>query len=700
MKRLRLLLKPQKKLIIIFLLTIVLPSLVLSIFGILAIRNEKYSHEKQILDEQQNAILLLKKQFSTKLKSVENFLMNTAQLPAFGNQDYKAIRKQLNPLLSGNDPVEQIFILFKKGNIFFPLLEPIPNEPNKNELIFTSAQQTLFIKGLKAEFTLNNFETAISLFRELADEVTENNTRAQMLNNLARVQKKSGKISAAINTYNRITEQYPLSISSVRLPLALTAEMQIIDCERLSGNDERALNRALMLYDKLLDGEWKLSENQFFMYTEISKETIEKLLKKKSSVISNQEKYKYYTALQEKHQMRLVQWRERKHIESEIIPALKELTKQFNSEPLHLSRLIQGKDFLITAVPTSILLCIKWDCNRIIREWLAPIVDNLIQDARFRIVITDLSDKAILGEKYQVRDSVLITGEFDNYFPPWKIRIVQADLKKEFGIDLFKSYYFWSILTLLIILFFGTLLITRTIGHEQEIMRMKSDFIASVSHELKTPLTSIKALTERLLAGKVNNPSKMHQYFSVIDQDTNKLMHLIKNILDFSKIEAGKKEYTFEYTNLIEWLDETIDDFCKDHIHDRSEIKKQFESDIPLVSIDRDALAQCINNLLDNAVKFSTNSQSVVVRLKSKSDFVIISVEDHGIGIPRTDLPQIFDKFYQASPSSRHSVKGTGLGLALVKHAIEAHGGKIEVQSSLGEGSIFTLFIPIVNPNL
>ena len=224
---------------------------------------------------------------------------------------------------------------------------------------------------------------------------------------------------------------------------------------------------------------------------------------------------------------------------------------------------------------------------------------------------------------------------------------------------------------------------------------MKSDFIASVSHELKTPLTSIKALTERLLAGKVNDPTKMHQYFSLIDQDSNRLMRLVKNILDFSKIEAGKKEYIFEDTNITEWLNETVGDFSKDHLHDQTHIIKNFESNIPAVSIDRDALSQCINNLLDNALKFSTDSRSIEVSLTRQSESVIIGVKDKGVGITKEDLPKIFDKFYQGTPSSRHYVKGTGLGLALVKHSVEAHDGKIEVESSPGQGTNFTISLPV-----
>ena len=189
----------------------------------------------------------------------------------------------------------------------------------------------------------------------------------------------------------------------------------------------------------------------------------------------------------------------------------------------------------------------------------------------------------------------------------------------------------------------------------------------------------------------------MHQYFSVIDQDANRLTRMVKNILDFSKIEAGKKVYSFEVTDVTDWIDETVDDFIKDHIHERIEIRKHFDPDIPSVAIDKDAFSRCLNNLLDNAIKFSPKSKSVDIYLQKKSGFIIISVEDQGIGIPKEDLDRIFDRFFQSRSSNQLSEKGTGLGLALVKHTIEAHGGRITVKSSPGQGSIFTIFLPLMN---
>jgi len=689
----------QKKLIVIFILTIVLPTVAMSIFGIRAIMNEKYRREQKILDEQQNCMMLLRREFSNKLENMEAFLQKTTQLPAFRNQEYRAIRQYLKVSLRDDKPVDEIFILFGDGLSFFPLLQPEPDNLENSETILTSAQQTLQTQAWNAEFIVHDYKLAISLLEELFIKVKRDHTRAQVLNHLARVQKKAGMIGSAIHTYKRIIDQYFSSLTSAGLPLALTAGMQIVDCERISGHQNKALNGALTVYERILEGEWVLTETRFLTYAEMARETIEELLDEMPAVNNHEEQHRQYISLQEVHNLRVEQWKVRRQIETEIIPVLKEITNQSKPEPFNLSRTVQGKDYLITAVPASSMLCIKWNNDQMIREWLQPIVDKLPMDEQNNIIITDLTGKILLGNADHKHDSISLTGEFDNYFPPWKIRMVRSVSNTEFGIDLFNSYYFWSIITLLIILIFGTLMIIRTIVREREVMTMKSNFVSSVSHELKTPLTSIRALTERLLAGKIKSPEKMHQYFSVIDQDANRLTRMVKNILDFSKIEAGKKVYSFEVTDVTDWLDETVDDFIKDHIHERIEIRKHFDPDIPSVAIDKDAFSRCLNNLLDNAIKFSPKSKSVGIYLQKKSEFIIIRVEDQGIGIPKEDLDRIFDRFFQSRSSNQLSEKGTGLGLALVKHTIEAHGGRISVKSSPGQGSIFTIFLPLTNIN-
>jgi signal transduction histidine kinase len=187
----------------------------------------------------------------------------------------------------------------------------------------------------------------------------------------------------------------------------------------------------------------------------------------------------------------------------------------------------------------------------------------------------------------------------------------------------------------------------------------------------------------------------MKQYFSLISQNADQLTRLVKNLLDFSKIEEGKIEYSFVLTDVAQLVAQQIQDYGKNDVQKRGRIKALIPGDIPQLYVDREALSQALNNLLDNAFKFSPMDAEVEVRVKKDGENAVIEVADQGIGIPQDELGKVFEKFYQARNADRQSAKGTGLGLTLVKHTAEAHGGGVSVRSKVGEGSVFSLTLPI-----
>jgi signal transduction histidine kinase len=173
------------------------------------------------------------------------------------------------------------------------------------------------------------------------------------------------------------------------------------------------------------------------------------------------------------------------------------------------------------------------------------------------------------------------------------------------------------------------------------------------------------------------------------------LARLVTNILDFSKIEEGKREYEFQKTDLGKLVTQNIEDFQSEEIATGVKIQTRLADDIPLLDVDKDALTQALNNLMENAVKFSPDRKEIDIILEKDDTNIIIEIKDKGIGIPIGELDKIFDKFYQGRNEVRKAAKGTGLGLTLVKHTVEAHGGRIDVGSRVGEGSSFSIILPI-----
>ncbi|MGH9752441.1 MAG: sensor histidine kinase [Blastocatellia bacterium] len=249
-------------------------------------------------------------------------------------------------------------------------------------------------------------------------------------------------------------------------------------------------------------------------------------------------------------------------------------------------------------------------------------------------------------------------------------------------------------MTLLIVA--GLIMALRAASREMKLSQMKTDFVANVSHELRTPLASIRVFSELLKLGRVNDLDKAREFGSYIESQSRRLTQIINNILDFSRIESGRKSYQFIFTDLRAVLAEALE-VCELRLRQSGHNVAVETPDQPLppVLIDYDAMLITLTNLLDNAVKYSKGAEEIMLRLDERDGFAAITVKDYGIGVAREDQERIFEKFYRVSTGMVHDVKGAGLGLSIVKHIVEAHQGKITVESELGRGSAFTILLPM-----
>jgi len=241
----------------------------------------------------------------------------------------------------------------------------------------------------------------------------------------------------------------------------------------------------------------------------------------------------------------------------------------------------------------------------------------------------------------------------------------------------------------------GLALVWTNVRRELRLSRLKSDFVANVSHELKTPLALIRLFAETLELGRVPTEEKKKQYHGIINKESRRLTQLINNILDFSRIEAGRKEYRFRRADAGAVVRDVVDAYRFPIEHLGFTLELDVADDLPEMEIDPEALSQALINLLNNAIKYSLEEKSIRVSARREGDRVRVTVKDRGIGIPKGEQKRIFEKFYRVESALVHTTKGSGLGLALVQHITEAHGGHVEVVSAPGEGSAFTLSLPV-----
>jgi signal transduction histidine kinase len=255
------------------------------------------------------------------------------------------------------------------------------------------------------------------------------------------------------------------------------------------------------------------------------------------------------------------------------------------------------------------------------------------------------------------------------------------------------------ILGVLSLLMIGGLVLTyRSVNKQVALARLKSDFVSNVSHELRTPLALIRLYAETLELGRITTQEKKLEYYSIIRKESERLTALINNILDFSRIEAGRKEYDFRETDIAELVRNTLDSYRYQIEQQGFALEEHIDPGIPPVRVDREAIARALVNLVNNALKYSDRDKFLGVKLYRANAVLKLEVVDRGIGIDRNEQARIFEKFYRTCDPLVHNTKGSGLGLSLVQHITHAHGGHVEVESSPGRGSKFTMTLPLAEP--
>jgi len=703
----RIALRKQKKLILIFFLTIFLPALTLSVFGVRAIRNERFRLAKQEENEGRRAARFIRTHVQSKLEAVASALEGLARDPVFIGKDHAAIHELAEKRFAADPLIGQAVLLYRNDEVSFPLLLiPPDKKPDDSPKAGDDSLAARIRRAEALEFVDRNFRAAAALYRELSTLAAGRNLQAEMLTGQARCLQKAAVYDEAVRVYVRIAGEYSDCLNPSRLPLGLLARLQAVECYERTGDSQGAVKHALDAYRELLKKPSALSEDQFKTYISLVGESIDIVLSGKKGAQVSEEFRKEYADLKKLQSDRMKDWAAAGLLRKEVIPELLRSLSQseaYSPNSYRLSRNVEGRDLLLLAawIPDRTgegmagIVGVQLNNDHLLKGVLPEALGNVQLNDGVEVVLADLAGRPLSGKRSTSKALPLATEYFADNFPPWKIELFQTPAKGLEILDLRRNYYFWTILTLIIVLAFGAFLLARTIAHEMEILKIKSDFVSSVSHEFKTPLTSIKALMERLVDGKVRDAGKMDQYFSIIAQDTDKLTCLVNNLLDFSKIEEGKKEYVFSETDIVRIATEQVERFKKEQVEEGPDIRLEITGEIPILRADADALSRAMSNLLSNAVKFTPTGKAIRVGLSRNGESVVLDVEDEGIGIHPDELGRVFEKFFQGRNALGQSIRGTGLGLTLVKHIVEAHGGSILVESRLGLGSKFSMVFPI-----
>lgn len=253
----------------------------------------------------------------------------------------------------------------------------------------------------------------------------------------------------------------------------------------------------------------------------------------------------------------------------------------------------------------------------------------------------------------------------------------------------------------------GSFYALSALAREWRFAQLKSEFVAHLSHDLRRPLTSIQMFSEMLKEGHIPSEEKKQEYYNIIANESDKLTHLANNVLDFSRVERGRIRYHFEPMDITSIVRDTVDRFKTYMLDDKRSVSLEMDP-CPPVKVDVHTMTQAVMNLLTNAAKYSPPGSPVEVKVSAGAGFpglsartgkparrVIIEVIDHGYGVPASEQKKIFRKFYRVSKPYVSQIEGSGLGLTLVQYTVEAHGGKVLVESEEGRGSKFSIVLPV-----
>jgi two-component system, OmpR family, phosphate regulon sensor histidine kinase PhoR len=394
------------------------------------------------------------------------------------------------------------------------------------------------------------------------------------------------------------------------------------------------------------------------------------------------------------------------------VDTIKELLVKNDSILLQLQKYIKAgyQKFESVVIPQSSYQLIVFACSltdypsfnvlvvnpqRFIREILDPKIQEISRDKFYIAAINDNNNLTVYNSDKQYRPE-----SFEHRKPFWLIKdfSIAIELKDRTIADLARSRSRKDLLLIVIIdlvLFLGIWLIYRNVRKQTELSQLKSDFVSNVSHEIRTPLALISMYIETLEMGRVKTAEKAKEYYGIILQEAQRLTTIINKILNFSQIESGKRKYAFTQVQLNSIVTDVVSTFkvrleknefiCHTHCKD----------DLTDIQGDHEAITDSVVNLLDNAIKYSGDHKEIKISTGTKGKYNYVEVHDQGIGISENEQKHIFDKFYRVTEKNLAlKAKGSGLGLTIVKHIMDAHNGRIEVESSKGKGSTFRLLFP------
>ena len=592
------------------------------------------------------------------------------QLAVWLNKTERALLQELASNPDGNRTIYQTFpdLVYVGKIVEGELLMPWDRAKEEKPTSLGDRSGELILQAQQAEFSMRDLHRASTLLNRAISAAASSPQRIFIQLQLGRVLSKSGDEMGAHRIYDEILGKSGDQTDEYGIPFALFAADRL---SLKSGDFDSILGR---LESLLKENRWLPSSALYFI---------------RDITVQIQDK-----AQTSKHLERIRTLNER------VEETLEDIERIQSLKALVGSWMLRSNPSGMPAGP------ITWEAHRDI-PWIAGILEDTEDQTHVLLVFNGLKilnsviEESGLAETFPGSCRMIVTPSGEGISPggPFRgfwLQFDEMEVSSWAQSSLPFPIFYWLILFLVVgFTAFGGYLVWRDVSRELAIADMRSHFVASVSHELKTPLTAIRMFAEALAMGVHKRPEAQQEYLHTIINESERLSRLLNNVLDFSKIEQGTRTYRIAPTSLGEVVSAAERALAFPLDQKGFQLEVEIGDGIPPVQADKDALKQAVINLLHNAMKYSGESRKILLKLRREGETARIDVIDFGIGISEEDRGHIFGKFFRVSGIENQRIPGTGLGLTIVSHITQSHGGRIEVESLPGKGSTFSIVLPL-----
>lgn len=533
---------------------------------------------------------------------------------------------------------------------YYPATRPSPELP-----------PSLFLAADNLEFQRGESPAAIQLLQRPSRD-RDPAIRAAALVRLARNYRKIGESKKALDTFHELARLEEVPVNG--LPAGLVARQGAVLLLESAGRKEEQRREAMVLDAELRSGRWLLNRTSY----DFAIEQVRRWLGEDSSGSESPDRL----ALAEAAESIWKEWRQ-----GASGPAARRAVWARQQSILVLSHPAQERVTVLLISPRFLQSSKDLVALRQVHG-----MDFALTDAEGRVVF-GTPQAPIALQSVRTASATRL---------PWTVHAISTANPEP---PMRSTMLLAGVAFMTVLILGGGYFVYRAVSHEVALAKLQTDFVAAVSHEFRTPLTTMRQLSEMLVHDRVSSDSRRRQFYEVLLRESDRLHRFVDTLLNFGRMEAGKISYRFEPVDPAALVRDVVGEFRQEASKNGYIVELAETAALPPIPADRESLARVVWNLLDNAVKYSPDCHTIWVELESAGKRIILRVRDRGIGIPAAEQEAIFHKFVRGAASKSAAIQGSGIGLAMARQIVNAHNGEIAVQSKAGEGSVFTVLLPV-----